>query len=534
MSPDGLKRTHRQMIIDTLAKNEKVQRIILFGSRAMGTFTPNSDIDLALCGPNLTLEDQASLQQAVEELTVPQKVDIVLYDSIDNQQLVDHIKQHGVLWWCRLGEDERKSKLRDRWFYTTLGDFCPFKYGKGLPEKKRDMGGNINVYGSNGIVGKNNIPFVKEPGIIVGRKGTVGLVHYSSEPFWPIDTTFYITKQEGMNLRYTYYLLQSCNLTNMNGDSAVPGLNRNAAHRKRIKVPPYNEQRAIAHILGSLDDKIELNRQMNQTLEQMAQALFKSWFTDFDPVVYNAVQAGHTVPECFQKRAEYYRNHPEVMQLPADVLALFPDQFEQSELGWIPVGWQVGKIADLGKVICGKTPSTKCVKYYGDDVPFITIPDMHQRVFVTTTNKNLSKQGAETQMTKFLPKNTICVSCIATPGLVAMTTKKSQTNQQINSIIPQKKSPYFVFNLLERLGEQIRAAGSGGSVFSNLNKARFKSMKITYARDSVDKTFHQYVKSIYDYILQNEHNILKLAEVRDSLLPKLISGDLDLKNKEVK
>ena len=170
------------------------------------------------------------------------------------------------------------------WSRTTIGSFCPFSYGKGLPEKKRNPNGSFKVYGSNGIVGTHDQPLVDEPGIVIGRKGTVGAVHFASKPFWPIDTTFYVVTTTGRHLRYTYYLLKSIGLENMNADSAVPGLNRDAAHARQILVPSYDEQRAIAHILGSLDDKIELNRRMNKTLEATARAIFKSWFVDFDPV----------------------------------------------------------------------------------------------------------------------------------------------------------------------------------------------------------------------------------------------------------
>jgi len=192
------------------------------------------------------------------------------------------------------------------WMQTTLGEFCPFAYGKNLPEKKREKG-PYRVYGSNGPVGFHNKPLVEESGIVIGRKGTVGAVHYTAQPFWPIDTTFYVTKAEHRNLRYTYYLLKSLGLEYMNADSAVPGLNRDAAHARKILVPELDEQRAIAHILGTLDDKIELNRKMNETLEAMARAIFKCWFIDFEPVIENALRAGNPVPEAFRERAEQIR-----------------------------------------------------------------------------------------------------------------------------------------------------------------------------------------------------------------------------------
>jgi len=136
------------------------------------------------------------------------------------------------------------------WIETTVGDFCPFHYGKGLPERNR-IPGPYPVFGSNGQVGSHYQPFVNEPGIIIGRKGTVGAVHFSKLPFCPIDTTFYVVSADYRDLRFTYYLLKSLGLDRMNADSAVPGLNREAAHKRKILVPPLSTQRAIAHILGT-------------------------------------------------------------------------------------------------------------------------------------------------------------------------------------------------------------------------------------------------------------------------------------------
>ncbi len=213
------------------------------------------------------------------------------------------------------------------WVEKTIGDFCPFTYGKGLPARDRISHGDIPVYGSNGIVGSHIEPLTSGPTVIVGRKGTIGSVHYSSEPCWPIDTTFYLTDVDPLRLRYKYYLLKALRLDQMNADSAVPGLNRGDAHSRVFQLPPLDEQRRIAYILGTLDDKIELNRRMSQTLEAMAQALFKSWFVDFDPV---------------QAKAE---GRP--TNLPPEIDALFPDSFQDSELGKLPSGWEVATLGDI-------------------------------------------------------------------------------------------------------------------------------------------------------------------------------------------
>ena len=169
------------------------------------------------------------------------------------------------------------------WGWRKLGDIAHLNYGKGLRSDQR-ISGRIPVYSSAGLTGYHNQPLVNEPGIIVGRKGTVGTVHISEEPFYCIDTAYYIRKSEVQcDFKFLYYLLKTLGLEKMNQDSAVPGLNRNHAHSLSVSIPnDIAEQKRIASILSAFDAKIELNRQTNTTLEAIAQAIFKEWFVDFN------------------------------------------------------------------------------------------------------------------------------------------------------------------------------------------------------------------------------------------------------------
>jgi type I restriction enzyme S subunit len=283
----------------------------------------------------------------------------------------------------------------------------------------------------------------------------------------------------------------------------------------RLPIPPIAEQKAIAHILGTLDDKIELNQQMNRTLEGIARALFKSWFIDFDPV-----------------RAKLDGRQPDRMD--AETAALFPDAFEDGgAIGPIPKGWRVGQVQDIGEVICGKTPSTREPENYGSEVPFITIPDMHGKIFALRTSKYLSAKGVESQSKKTLPPLSICVSCIATPGLVVMTTQPSQTNQQINSVVPSSgDSSFYYFFALRDVAEEIKARGSGGSVFANLNKSHFSELPVLLAPQCLQVDFHKKVEPLLEKLLANENESFSLASTRDALLPKLLSGEIRVKAAE--
>ena len=184
-------------------------------------------------------------------------------------------------------------------------------------------------------------------------------------------------------------------------------------------------------------------------------------------------------------------------------------------------------MTDVGNVICGKTPSTRESKYYGRDVPFITIPDMHGKIFATTTQKRISHTGAASQQKKMLPVGAICVSCIATPGLVAITSEVSQTNQQINTVVPTRTGEaYFWFWSLRDLGAEIRAGGSGGSVLTNLSTGRFSELRVLAPSDRLRQSYHFCIAHLFDRILANEKETGTLAALRDTLLPKLISGEL--------
>ncbi len=355
--------------------------------------------------------------------------------------------------------------------------------------------------------------------LVFTHRGTLGQVGLIPEGFYKR----YVVSQSQMRLScdrrkadpaFIYYFFKSPEgqhaLLMNTSQTGVPAISRPTSSLKsiRLKLPSLNEQKAIAAVLGALDDKIELNRRMNATLEAIARALFQSWFVDFDPV-----------------RAKLDGRHPAGLD-PATA-ALFPNQFNDSVLGPIPREWQVVKIEEIGEVICGKTPPTAVAEYYGDEIPFITIPDMHGNVFAVSTARQLSAAGANYQQNKTLPPGSICVSCIATPGLVVITSVKSQTNQQINSVVPRESDgTYFWYWVMKGLGAEITSSGSGGSVLTNLSKGRFKSIQVIKPPHALIEAYHSAVRPIFDKMLANAHEVRTLGGLRDTLLPKLLSGEL--------
>ena len=297
--------------------------------------------------------------------------------------------------------------------------------------------------------------------------------------------------------------------------TGVPAISRPVTSLKNITIllPSLPEQRRIAHILGTLDDKIENNRKTAKTLEAMAQAIFQSWFVDFDPV--RAKMAGESRESICER-----------LKLTPEILDLFPDRLVDSELGEIPEGWRVGRVLDFGDIICGKTPPKKNPEFFGKGIPFIKIPDMHDWVYVISPSEQLTALGEATQANKTIPAGTICVSCIATVGEVVLTHERSQTNQQINSIVPkhEETTVYLYFQMIEKKGLFTDLA-SAGSTTLNMNTSTFSKINILVPKINILKAFSSVITTLFKGILMTQKEIKTISGIRDALLPKLISGE---------
>ena len=386
--------------------------------------------------------------------------------------------------------------------------------------------------------------------VIISIVGTIGLISIIDEYFDNASQTENCAKLSGLDqvdALFLYYFLCS--------DEGQMEIKMGTIGAVQAKLPLYNiekinvywpkreiRERIVAQ-LSNIDVKIELNTQINQTLEQIAQALFKSWFVDFDPVKAKiaVLEAGGTAEAAElaamgtiaakspEQLADMQQSQPEAYQQLTQTAALFPAAMEDSKLGEIPEGWVVTKISDFGSIICGKTPSKARSDFFGRDIPFIKIPDMHTSMFVVNASEYLSKAGAESQPKKDIPKGSICISSIATVGKVIITIERSQTNQQINSIVPDKSfhTPYLYFYMV-LLENHFHDLSSGGSATLNMNTSTFARVNVVKPPDDILLRFHTAVKNnlylIEKYLLSN----LTLEDTRDTLLPKLLSGAIDL------
>jgi type I restriction enzyme S subunit len=403
--------------------------------------------------------------------------------------------------------------MASEWRRTTLGEVLTLQRGFDLPVDDRKDGA-VPVIASTGQVGTHNEAKVIGPGVVIGRSGSIGGGQYIRENFWPLNTTLWVKDFKSNDARFCYYLLTSLDFAGYNAGSGVPTLNRNHIHPMQISVPPLPEQRAIAHILGTLDDKIALNRRQSATLEEMARALFKAWFVDFEPV--RARMAGRPSASA-----------------PGELGELFPARLVDSELGEVPEGWRVGAVSELGRVVTGKTPPTAKAECFGGEVPFVRIPDMHGQVFVVKTTLMLTGAGSASQPKQLVPENSVCVSCIATPGVVALTSRPSHTNQQINTVVCRSGiSPYWVYFLMEALKDEILTRASGGSATLNLNKGEFSKIDVLLPTNRVLRSFDSLVKDAFLRILSLAFESETLGALRDALLPRLVSGEVRVEEAE--
>ncbi len=375
--------------------------------------------------------------------------------------------------------------------YYSLADLVKIKYGKNQKKVQDDDNGKYPIFGTGGLMGFSKEYLYDKPSVLIGRKGSIEKVRYVDEPFWTVDTLFYTEVNENIVIpKFLYYMMYLMDLSRYNEGTSIPSLRTETLNRLEFPVPPLEYQNKVLSILNNIDKKIELNNEINHNLINISKSIFRQKFLNYE---------GY-------------------------------EDFKDTDYGRIPSTFDVFTLNEISKeIVCGKTPSTKVEDNYGDKMPFITIPDMHNNVFIIETERKLSEKGIQSQKKKTLPKNSICVSCIATAGLVSLTYEESQTNQQINSIICKDNiSPYFMYLYLNELSEYIKMLGSGGSTTLNLNKNEFSKIKVAIPNNGDMNKFNDLIEPIFNKIKFNQLEIIELTKLRDTLLPKLMNGEINV------
>lgn len=370
------------------------------------------------------------------------------------------------------------------WRSSSWGNEISLEYGKAL--RGYDVAhGKYRVFGSNGPVGWTTQPLVAGPGVILGRKGAYRGVQYWPDPFFVIDTAYYVVPKTELDMRWLYYAIKHYKLGEIDDGSPIPSTTRAAVYVQEVDVPPITEQLAIAHILGTLDDKIELNRKMNETLEAIARAIFKSWFV-------NAIENG------------------------------------------IPKGWRIGTLGDVCTVQGG-------FAYKSEDFAFVGYPVI--KIKNITNNKDVDVDDVDylpaafAQQTKDFWLNDgdlIMAMTGATVGKFGLMVNPEELTCVMNQRVcrffsnsKQGENPWFLFCALSQseIIEQIIGTADG-SAQPNISTKGICSTTLIVPPDELIFRFNQLVDSVFLSILRNKKESRILATLRDTLLPKLMSGEM--------
>ena len=692
---DGLKEAHRTAIGDVLRANGRVERAVLFGSRAKETFTQGSDVDIALFGEALTTADQARLAAAMEELPVPQRVDLLLYDRIEDSVLREHVRRDGIelyrkqenasagrlivpeahrrtlvsllrehlpgveVWaygsrvdgrshdgsdldlvlrspdlvkidpsqlaefnqavqestvpflvearnWARLPESFQREIEREyvvlvgervecsssglEWPTATIEDISekvamgPFGSSikvstfvlDGVPIISGQHLHGVRVDDSPGF---NFISYehaqrlananVRRGDVIFTHAGNIGQVAYiparsefdryviSQRQFYmrckhskaiPEFIALYFTSPEGQ-----HQLLAN------SSQVGVPAIARPVTYLRTIEIPlpPLPEQRRIAHILGTLDDKIELNRRMNETLEAMARAIFKDWFVDFGPVrakaaLREAECANNPAPHRGRGRvggdpspkdsrlstlpqgegdwtAERARAYLDRMD--PEIAALFPDRFADSELGEIPAGWEVKTLGDLcRKPQYGYTASAKSEPV---GPRFLRITDINKESWVSWSRVPYCETTDGDLLKYRLSKGDVLIARMADPGHGILVEEDAE-GVFASYLIRFKPTERHHARLLQYwlksdvYWQRVKGHATGTTRVS-LNARVLSSFPLVVPPNTVADVFAAVVGTLRNRLVKSVAEMESLAALRDALLPKLISGELHVK-----
>ena len=401
--------------------------------------------------------------------------------------------------------------MAGEWAELPLGDVITLQRGFDLPSQNRKSG-RVPIVSSSGISDYHSEIGVKGPGVVTGRYGTIGQVFLIKEDYWPLNTTLWVKDFHGNDPHFASYLLRTVDFQSCSDKSSVPGVNRNDLHRIPVLLPSLAEQKAIASVLGAFDDKIELNRRMNATLEAMARALFQSWFVDFDPV-----------------RAKLDGRQP--IGLDEATAALFPASFQDSTLGHIPKGWEVKTADEVSTVGIGKTPPRMEHQWFSEnpaDVPWMSIRDLGiAGVFISHTSEFLTAEAVEKFRIKRIPDNTVVLSFKLTMGRVAITDGKMLSNEAIAHFCLNPETTFgsaYLYCYLKGFGfDQL---GSTSSIATAINSDMVRGMRVLVPPKGIAEAFERTVKPLFTQMKNIQKQSHTLATLRDTLLPKLLSGEL--------
>ncbi len=396
------------------------------------------------------------------------------------------------------------------WRESTWGAEISLEYGKGI-RGYADAVGPYRVFGSNGPVGWTKEALAPGPGVILGRKGAYRGVQFSKDPFFVIDTAYYVVPKSDLDMRWLYYAIIHHKLGEIDDGSPIPSTTRAAVYVRDISIPSNAEQEAIAAILGALDDKIELNRRMNETLEAMARAIFKDWFVEFGPTRAKA-----------EGRAPY---------LAPEIWSLFPDRLDDEDK---PEGWERGRLLDHSKLISGGTPKTDIAEYWNGPISWASAKDASQcsDLFLINTERTITQRGLDESATRVVPAlSTVVVARGATTGRYCILGHDMAMNQTCYALHSIENRPFWLNATFSNLVETLVHAAHG-SVFDTITTSTINGARLILGDERLRDSFEILVRPMFERMLSNVEESQTLAALRDLLLPKLMSGEIRVKDAE--
>ncbi|MCT4372562.1 restriction endonuclease subunit S [Yangia mangrovi] len=500
-----------------------------FGSRVTWTAKPFSDLDIALEGPTPLSSDMlVDLEEAFEASDLPWKVDVIDLNAVSPEfRAIVERRRVPADWEEHVFEDciDRLIDYRGK---------SPQKSDSGIPVL------SAKVVKTEGLVRpiEQKIALDYYPKWMTRGIPTIGDVIFTTEgPLGEViqldeETSKYALGQRIVCLRgkkgkldntFLRYLLtspqQRAVIEGRATGTTVLGISQKALRQMPVILPSISEQEEIGSTLSAIDNKIELNRRMNETLEAMARALFQDWFVDFGPTRRKAADVtdpaailGGLLPDPQKANA---------------LAALFPGNFGDNGL---PEGWEERPFVGFLDIIGGGTPKTKVPEYWGGEVPWFSVVDTPPKggVFVWNTEKTITERGVTESSVRMIEAGTTIISARGTVGNIAMAARPMTFNQSCYALrAVNPVGDIFIYLATERMVERLKAMAHG-SVFSTITRATFESLNFAWAGKDVFAVFEGLVEPMFELIKANGQESQTLVATRDLLLPKLMSGEIRL------
>jgi type I restriction enzyme, S subunit len=477
---------HRKALLALLRRFVPGVEVWAYGSRVKWKSHPASDLDLVVFTAPEERRQFSDLKDALAEANLPFMVGVHVWAE-EPERFQEIIRKAHII--LQQAEDKKKYEVLG-WRKMMLGELTINFDGKRLPVKESERKpGLYPYYGASGIVDHVDKYIFDGDYLLIAEDGEnlrtqkTPIAFLARGKFWVNNHAHIVTGNSQAETRFLMYALNNANISGYLTGSTMPKLTQGNMNRIQILAPSLSEQRAISAVLGSLDDKIELNRRMNETLDALAQSLFKSWFVD-------ATQST------------------------------------------LPKGWREVPFTETVEIIGGGTPKTSVAEYWGGDIPWFSVVDSPHGsdLFVIDSEKKITQAGIENSSTRVLPVGTTIITARGTVGKIALVGVPMAMNQSCYGLRGKAdKKGFHTYFVTRALVSQLQQHAHG-SVFDTITRDTLAGMQVALPPAAVVEQFEEKVSPLMERIRNNLHESRTLAALRDALLPKLLSGELRVTN----